>query len=354
MLGTTNINTALVRNALGASSNSVGYLCSNAHSLINKWSKWKPVSYATNVGITENQLASVNYGIAIPYYTDIELLSASTSVWTYNPPTGGDSSPYRIGDFRNYKHDSVIPFDLLIPNYIIAGSTGNLIKLRILSVETGNLTLLDFFTNNYFGVVVKKGENYVAKTVSSVLSLGENNIDISDCGLLSEATTIHIAGFVCGSIISSWTAVPEKTVYSLNAQSNYSTRDVVVYVPEEDEYGIGINGFATEDITAIVFSGNPSAYGDRITQSASLSRMVINNYALTSINSKAIRTSDSAVIQTVNVSIDGSTSPTEVTTDMLINESVNFNCALATFTNLPELEVTDHYLFTYTFNYTLL
>lgn len=45
-LSSTGITTSLVGNAIGSSSRNVGALCSS--SLINEWSKWKPIS--SNVG----------------------------------------------------------------------------------------------------------------------------------------------------------------------------------------------------------------------------------------------------------------------------------------------------------------
>lgn len=94
------ITTTKVANTLSTSSHNVGTLCTNSN--INKWSKWKPVSYNTKTGITESQLKSIYYGLNIPTYP--QQITASTV--TYNKPTGGETSPYRLGDFRNYNHDA--------------------------------------------------------------------------------------------------------------------------------------------------------------------------------------------------------------------------------------------------------
>ena len=60
-LGTTNITTTLVGNTLGVASRDVGVLCSS--SLINKWSKNKPVRYNTTSAITDSQRKEVYYGL---------------------------------------------------------------------------------------------------------------------------------------------------------------------------------------------------------------------------------------------------------------------------------------------------
>lgn len=110
-LGSTGITTSLVGNAIGSSSRNVGALCSS--SLINEWSKWKPIS--SNVGtMTLAELKNRNYGIEI--LTQNNANSLVTSIknngnlgYKYNKPIGGANSPYRLGDFRNYDHSAPMP-----------------------------------------------------------------------------------------------------------------------------------------------------------------------------------------------------------------------------------------------------
>lgn len=116
-LGSTNISTTTVANALQTSSHDVGTLCT--HTNINKWSKWKPVRYATNTGITEEQLKSTNYGFNVSALNTVELsqMQNNTQVdWEYLRPTGGSSSPYRLGDFRNYNTEAQPPMMFYINN----------------------------------------------------------------------------------------------------------------------------------------------------------------------------------------------------------------------------------------------
>ena len=58
------ITTTKVANELQTSSHDVGTLCTSSN--INMWAKYKPVSYATNTGITEDQRKEVRYGINVP------------------------------------------------------------------------------------------------------------------------------------------------------------------------------------------------------------------------------------------------------------------------------------------------
>lgn len=106
------ITTTKVANQLGTSSHDVGTLCTNSN--INMWAKYKPVSYATNTGITDSQRKSVNYGIQFTKITSITQLGSNgvqdnSTKAKYIRPTGGSSSPYRLGDFRNYDHAARVP-----------------------------------------------------------------------------------------------------------------------------------------------------------------------------------------------------------------------------------------------------
>lgn len=114
-LGTTNISTTLVGNAIGLASRDVGVLCSS--SLINKWSKNKPVRYNTTSPITDSQRKEVNYGLDIKQYTAAELNNNTIYSWNYLRPRGGNYNEYyRLGDFRGYNHQSTEPLKFEFPN----------------------------------------------------------------------------------------------------------------------------------------------------------------------------------------------------------------------------------------------
>lgn len=90
-LSSTGITTSLVGNAIGSSSRNVGALCSS--SLINEWSKWKPIS--SNVGtMTLAELKNRNYGISIlsantPDSLVTQIKNNSNLGYKYNKPIGG-------------------------------------------------------------------------------------------------------------------------------------------------------------------------------------------------------------------------------------------------------------------------
>ena len=121
-----------VRRALGLNSTDVGTLCTSTR--INIWAKYKPVhllntlNTADQFDFTQNKWKSSatwmhgsplagyavhRYGLAAHQYTAIADLIAQYTTrnsimngWVYNSPTGGASSPYRLIDFANYKHQT--------------------------------------------------------------------------------------------------------------------------------------------------------------------------------------------------------------------------------------------------------
>lgn len=351
-LGTTNITTTLVSQTIGVASRDVGTLCSS--SLINKWSKYKPVVYPTisTTGITNWWKTVDGYcGFSIPQYVDIDSLLGDNTTWIYNKPYGTINSPYRLGDFRGYEHTSVIPFDVLIPNSIEIGSSGNLIKLRMRTVPSSNLTLSDIVGNKYFGVVVKRGTQIAVKTTSSYIGAGENNLSIDDCGLLNTATNVIISGFLTAQSIPEWTSVADQTIWSLNAESNYAFKTTSVYAREENTYTLGAGGFAVVDRTALVYNNDLSHSSDRVSRTATAARKLEYVYELVSVTGRARRDSDNVIVKEVNIPIDYQTSPQMLEVEFS-GMNVTFNTANGGVEDgLPSLSPDDHYNFSWTFTF---
>ena len=107
-LGIENISTNLVSTTLVGTTSlrDVGTLCT--HPAINKWSRWKPIRLNKVTGITESDLATANYGISIPNANG-DYHNVSNVGWVYLKPRGvytGVTEHFRLGDFRNYRHDA--------------------------------------------------------------------------------------------------------------------------------------------------------------------------------------------------------------------------------------------------------
>lgn len=97
-----------LQQCFGLSDTDLGTLITKAN--INKWSKYKSVSYAKISTLTDAEFVSVRYGLSIPLHLSLydlgEAVIGGTSVWGYSKSSGGQSSPYRITDFNGYEHSA--------------------------------------------------------------------------------------------------------------------------------------------------------------------------------------------------------------------------------------------------------
>lgn len=118
----------------------IGYICSNEHGRINIWSRYKPVALPAEVvnGTFNNSYKKWDdvpytgsekwgnnpwfYGSMYRKTYTVPVISSlsdigedgvqkETAKWTYNPPVGGDSSPFRLDDFLGYNHLAQAPLN---------------------------------------------------------------------------------------------------------------------------------------------------------------------------------------------------------------------------------------------------
>lgn len=214
-LGTSNITTTQVANALQVSTRNIGKLCTSQN--INKWSKHKPVRYPKSSGLTDSEfkgtiadnLNGILYGltgrVSAVSYKDLH-----TTTYEYaGRPTGTSDAPYRIGDFRGYDHNakcnlngvteedgSTIYYDLQYPisidieyDYLGTNTTG--INLSDFTDGNDNLNIEDYYPcvmiDNYAKALVNSQltESSMTDKYTPILSDGtyytrfETSIDLS-------------------------------------------------------------------------------------------------------------------------------------------------------------------------------
>lgn len=126
MLGSSNISTTVVANELGVSTHSVSQLCASPN--INQWSLYKPISVNKHTGLTEQDYLDNNFGFIIPHFNNFRDLrlsidDPSKTDWRYDKPTGGSTSPFRLGDFRKYDHHATELFPLTMDGSAYLGDT---------------------------------------------------------------------------------------------------------------------------------------------------------------------------------------------------------------------------------------
>ena len=182
MLPNTNLTTTLIGNELGVSSHNVRELCTS--SSINKWSKWKPIIYkTTGVGITKNNIieakaglspsaqlttlksAITPNGIENPVNKTVAEVVSQIKPYTYNRPTGGVNSPYRMGDFRNYDHVTTPPdsgaqnLNVYLNDFDKFVSTGQTSKSDPNNIYNWEITSPNLYTFGNVGIKIGEGTN---------------------------------------------------------------------------------------------------------------------------------------------------------------------------------------------------
>lgn len=170
-----------VQKVLNTDDNDIGRLCTN--STINMWSKHKPVDggglFSTNI---------VGSGIKIPHATTITdfmklITNGRTLDWSYDKPTGGEYSPYRLADFNGYDHFANCRFYYLDnQNLAFDFDTDSYLQINIETIKDGDagadtqLTVDDLNISKYYlGVVIEYNSNIIT-IVTNATTLDDNNV----------------------------------------------------------------------------------------------------------------------------------------------------------------------------------
>ena len=194
------ISIPMVARELGTTENDLGRLC--IHPNINKWSKFKPIQNSKKGDVQLADYISVNYGIQFPIYSNVaSLIEGITTrvippapdyspIWKYLRPNGGVNQPYRIGDFRGYKHNSVIPFGLFNMTTRASKTGGSPIimgSVGFVDSSEYQIGLQDFnFGNRRFAMAYRKDSNDTPKVVVNPnvgefiveLDVAQENLDL--------------------------------------------------------------------------------------------------------------------------------------------------------------------------------
>lgn len=295
-LGSTNIGTVEVRQAIGLGVDDFGLLCSDLQiekvgsvwqakvphvraNRINKWSKWKPVKYASPLGITDTILKNQNYGLTIPInsysvlrtyaITTLDILDESTQIkWDYDAPSGTATEPFRIDDFRNYQPQSTPLFD---PYKIVSGGSGvgiawdgyGLLKWTMniapANPQTGQILptdllnydilrlgvmLIDYDSDNNEIVLIKANDAHIGTSQSIV-------IDITDLN----ASTYIVCLFLYSNELGGFAQINNPTTEQIEAISGiFYLRPI-----ENGMRPVGLPGFYQFVMWAFVGKGGLSA-----------------------------------------------------------------------------------------------
>ena len=182
-----NCDIITIANVLGETNLNVVSLCTS--SKINMWSKRKPVKHPSLDALTDSQIggASGDYGISYPSTRNLNTIKnyydGENNGYSYDKPNGSAVAPYRLSDFKGYKHDANPPMfgSLTVAKQVI--HTSNIqISVDFQLQDVDDLSIEDFqtFKNCYFGVALYKGDSLLARqTVSTTLSETVGNYTVT-------------------------------------------------------------------------------------------------------------------------------------------------------------------------------
>lgn len=210
--GNTNISQNAVRAVLGEKSKSLWSLCHNPN--ISKWAKYSPLT---------------SHGQNIPFSTNPVSNPFDVEQWVY---TSRQVTEAKLGDFRNYKHDSQNPITIGFPDKLYYNAP-NSISMSVLS-DTNNISLVDLrIDNKYMGVAVRRSGSTDKRGIwCTGHSIGDWTVPIDFSGVYSRSETIEVVVFLTDLKKTSFTE-PDKMGDFWSVKSDTNVIDRKTYTLSE-------------------------------------------------------------------------------------------------------------------------
>ena len=186
-LGTTDISILSVRNILGYPSTDLGTLCSCGENYINIWSPYKPINYN---GLTLSDTIRDKL-------TGFKIVN---NYLQYDPPVGGSTSPYRLGDFRGYKSDAAKPSNVTEKQDIFVKTAADIPDYRTFAFnyyipEYDTVAKMANDPNLYLDTICLTNSNGVVQqgSIYGVSTGGLCQAKISDLGLSTRNRAVRFS-----------------------------------------------------------------------------------------------------------------------------------------------------------------
>lgn len=224
ILPKSNISIMMVRNAIGYPSTDLGSLCSAGENYINKWSKYKPVhnNFTFNRPADWWRGSMRNCGIDFLQHNTVAKLIASidsgTSQHPYDPPTGGSTSPYRLGDFAGYNSEAPPP---IVGSNVEGTYYKNHPNIGVSAVVrnpgSDELLVTDVFGNQlenmYYAVALQRTDGTVMwMTASNTIETNDSLIEVPTNNLVG-GSTYYLYQFLSSYRKPSFTSGTEVGIY---------------------------------------------------------------------------------------------------------------------------------------------
>lgn len=211
---------------LGVTNQSVAHVCGNTHGKTNMWSRYKPVHIYGTLFVDRDvqwwKGSSGTAGFSFPSvnnYSEIpgKYTSGKMNGWLYVPPSGGATSPYRLGDFEKYKHDAIAPISTFVcPKKIVAGDSFSCSCMGAADTDIekdtpGSVSFSDISRDSlplsewYFGIVVTDASGTVKGRVAGP-GKGPTATCTFDAATLTKGETYDVYPFLARNAMTQTSA----------------------------------------------------------------------------------------------------------------------------------------------------
>lgn len=185
-----------LKNLFGEGSGDLATLCTSPK--INVWAKYKPTDY--NAAFTDNWSKGKdgNYGLNITVDNRVSSWNALVAEYSkpkngysniYKRPSGGATSPYRLGDFRGYNHKAKpeISDYLAATNYIEDSPISLSVAYNAITVDGDQVSYKDVevYKGLYFGYVITDMSGKTLKLIATASTTSSYEVRIAARTLLA-------------------------------------------------------------------------------------------------------------------------------------------------------------------------
>ena len=177
-------------------SSTLADLCTS--SKINVWAKYKPTDYNAAFADDWYKGKGGNYGLNITVDNRVSSWSALVAEYSkanngysniYKRPSGGASSPYRLGDFRGYNHKAKpeISDYLAATNYIEDSQISISVAYNVITGDGDQVSYnaVEAFKGLYFGYVITDISGKTLKLIATASTISSYEVRLAARTLLA-------------------------------------------------------------------------------------------------------------------------------------------------------------------------
>lgn len=185
-----------LKSLFGEPSGDLATLCKS--SKINVWAKYKPTVYPSPFPDDWYKSKDGNYGLNITVDNRVSSWSALVAEYSkanngysniYNRPSGGASSPFRLGDFRGYNHKAKpeISDYLAATNYIEDSQISLSVAYNAVTVDGDQVSYNDVevYKGLYFGYVITDISGKTLKLIATASTTSSYEVRLAARTLLA-------------------------------------------------------------------------------------------------------------------------------------------------------------------------